>query len=188
MNESHLQFLASAEWTQMLEAELLPWIENAGDLGDDVLEIGPGPGRTTDLLRRRVQRVTAVEIDPSLGEPLRDRLAGTNVDVIVADATDAGLPDNRFSAAACFSVLHHMPSQEDQNRLFRRLHQVLRPGGIFVGQDTLDLEEMRAAHADDTFTPVDPDGLKDRLAAAGFEDTRTDIVGFHFRFVSQKPA
>jgi len=134
MNESHLQFLASPAWAQMLETELLPWIEAAGELGDDVLEIGPGPGLTTDLLRERVQRVTAVEIDPSLGEPLRDRLAGTNVDVIVADATDAGLPDGRFSAAACFSVLHHMPSREDQDRLFSQLHRVLRPGAIFVGQ------------------------------------------------------
>jgi SAM-dependent methyltransferase len=188
MNESHVQYLDSPEWAQTLQVELLPWIESAGDLGDDVLEIGPGPGRTIDLLRQRVERVTAVEIDPSLGEPLRDRLAGTNVDVIVADATEAALPDNHFSAAACFSVLHHMPSPEHQDRLFRRVHQVLRPGGIFVGQDSLDLEEMRAAHADDTFTPVDPDEFKVRLAAAGFGDTRTDIVGFHFRFVSRKPA
>jgi SAM-dependent methyltransferase len=187
MNESHLQFLASPAWAEMLEAELLPWIEAAGDLGDDVLEIGPGPGLTTDLLRQRVPRVTAVEIDPTLGEPLRDRLAGTNVDVLVADATATALPDNRFSAAACFSMLHHMPSPEDQDLLFAQLHRVLRPGGIFVGQDSLDLEPLRAAHADDTFTPVDPDGLKDRLAAAGFGDTRTDIVGFHFRFLSQKP-
>ncbi len=127
----------------MLEAELLPWIEAAGDQGDDVLEIGPGPGLTTDLLRRRAHRVTAVEIDPSLGRPLRDRLAGTNVDVIIADATDAGLPGDRFSAAGCFSVLHHMPSPEDQDRLFCELHRVLRPGGIFVGQDSLDLESMR---------------------------------------------
>jgi SAM-dependent methyltransferase len=185
MTESHLQFLASPEWAQMLEAELLPWIEAAGDLGDDVLEIGPGPGLTTDLLRQRVQRVTAVEIDPSLGEPLQERLAGTNVDVIVADATDAALPDDRFSAAACFSVLHHMASPEDQDHLFSELHRVLRPGGVFVGQDSLDLEWMRAAHADDTFTPVDPDGMKERLAAAGFGETRTDIVGFHFRFVSE---
>lgn len=185
MNESHLQFLASPEWAQMLEAELLPWIETAGDLGDDVLEIGPGPGLTTDLLRQRAQTVTAVEIDASLGESLRDRLAGTNVDVVVADATATGLPASRFSAAACFSVLHHMPSPDHQDRLFSELHRVLRPGGIFVGQDSLDLEWMRAAHADDTFTPVDPDGMKERLAAAGFGKTRTDIVGFHFRFVSE---
>ena len=44
MNETHLQFLASPEWAKMLETDLLPWILEAGDLGDDVLEIGPGPG------------------------------------------------------------------------------------------------------------------------------------------------
>lgn len=187
MNETHLQFLASPEWARMLEVELLPWVEAAGHLGDDVLEIGPGPGLTTDLLRQRVHRVTAVEMDPSLGEPLRDRLAGTNVDVIVADATRAGLPTGRFSAAACFSVLHHMPSSDDQDRLFAELHRVLRSGGIFVGQDSLDLEPIRAGHAGDTFTPIEPDEMKGRLASAGFAETRTDIVGFHFRFVSHKP-
>src|SRR5580704_17729681 len=83
VNETHRQYLASAQWAQMLEDELMPWVEAAGDLGDHVLEIGPGPGLTTDLLRHRVSRVTAVEIDPSLGEPLRDRLSGTNVEVIV---------------------------------------------------------------------------------------------------------
>jgi SAM-dependent methyltransferase len=189
MNETHLQFLASPAWAQLLETELLPWIEAAGDLGDDVLEIGPGPGLTTDILRRRVPRVTAVEIDPSLGAALRDRLTGANVDVMVADATDAnaGLPGDRFSAAACFSVLHHMAMPEDQDRLFAQLHRVLRPGGIFVGQDSLDLEPIRAGHIDDTFTPVDPDQLEARLAAAGFGGTRVDIIGFHFRFLSRKP-
>ena len=105
MNETHLQFLASPAWANLLQTELLPWIEAAGDLGDDVLEIGPGPGLTTDILRERVPHVTAVEIDPSLGEALRDRLAGTNVDVLVADAarSETGLPGDRFSAAACFS-------------------------------------------------------------------------------------
>jgi SAM-dependent methyltransferase len=187
MNETHLQFLASPQWAQILEEELLPWVEAAGPLGDDVLEIGPGPGLTTDLLRERVQKVTAVEIDPSLGEPLRDRLAGTNVEVIVADATTAELPDDHFSAAACFSMLHHMPSPDHQNRLFAQLFRVLRPGGIFVGQDSRDLEAIRAGHADDTFTPIDPEEMKDRLSSAGFAQTKTDVVGFHFRFISHKP-
>jgi SAM-dependent methyltransferase len=187
MNESHLQFLASPEWAQMLEADLLPWVEAAGDLGDEVLEIGPGPGLTTDLLRRRVPRVTAVELDPSLGVPLRARLAGSNVEVIVGDAVEADLPSGRYSAAACFSVLHHMPSAEHQDRLFAELHRVLRPGGIFVGQDSLDIDVIRAGHADDTFVPVDPAALPTRLAAAGFGRTETDVSGVHFRFVSRKP-
>ncbi len=188
MNETHLQFLASPEWARQLESELLPWVESAGDLGDDVLEIGPGPGITTDLLRRRVAHVTAVELDPALGSALRNRLEGTNVDVVVADATAAGLPGDHFTAAACFSVLHHLPTPEDQDRLFAELHRVLRPGAIFVGQDSLDLEPIRLGHADDTFTPVDPDQLGVRLARVGFGPTEVDTVGFHFRFVTAKPA
>jgi SAM-dependent methyltransferase len=188
VNETHLQFLASAHWAQMLEDELMPWVEAAGDLGDHVLEIGPGPGLTTDLLRRRANRITAVEIDPSLGEPLRERLEGSNVTVIVADAVEAELPENSFSAAACFSILHHMPSAVLQDRLFEEIYRVLRPGGIFVGQESLDLEPIRAGHADDVFTPVDPDELAHRLASVGFRAIRTDILGFHFRFVSQKPS
>jgi SAM-dependent methyltransferase len=187
MNESHLKFLASPEWAHMVEAELLPWVLAAGDLGDEVLEIGPGPGVTTDLLRQRVDQLTAVEMDPSLGAALKERLGGTNVRVIVADARDAGLPASHFSTAACFSVLHHMSSADHQDQLFAELHRVLRPGCRFVGQDSLDLEPIRLGHVDDTFTPVDPQELGARLAAVGFRETETDVLGYHFRFVSRKP-
>lgn len=188
VNENHLQYLASPEWARTLETELFPWVDAAGDLGDDVLEIGPGPGLTTDLLRARVPRLTAVEVDPSLGHALHQRLAGTNVEVIVADAITADLPAERYTAAACFSVLHHMPSAEHQDRLFAELYRVLRPGGIFVGQDSLDVERIRAGHAGDTFHPVGPDDLARRLAEAGFGFTTTDVGGYHFRFISRKPA
>ena len=188
VNENHLKYLASPEWARTLETELLPWVDAAGDLGDDVLEIGPGPGLSTDLLRKRVPRLTAVEVDLSLGQALSERLAGTNVEVIVADATNAGLPAERNTAAACFSVLHHMPSAEHQDCLFAELQRVLRPGGIFVGQESLDLEMIRTGHAGDTFNPVEPDDLAHRLSAAGFGPTSTDVAGYHFRFISRKPA
>src|SRR5438270_7348248 len=116
MNDAHLQFLASPEWAQMLETELLPWLLESADLGDDVLEVGPGPGLTTDLLRQRVLKVTAVELDKQLATALAARLSGTNVDVVHADAADSGLPANRFSAATCFTMLHHVESPELQDR------------------------------------------------------------------------
>ena len=80
-----------------------------------------------------------------------------------------------------------MSSADHQDQLFSELHRALRPGGLFVGQDSLDLEPIRLGHADDTFTPVDPEELGARLAAAGFNETKTDILGYHFRFVSHKP-
>src|SRR5262245_20473648 len=64
MNQSHLTYLASPEWAQNLRVNLLPWLRETVDLGDDVLEIGPGPGLTTDLLLQLTTRVTAIEIDP----------------------------------------------------------------------------------------------------------------------------
>jgi SAM-dependent methyltransferase len=187
VNEGHLQFLASPEWAAMLEDDLLPWILSVGDLGDDVLEVGPGPGLTTDLLRRRVATVTAVEVDDDLAAKLADRLEGTNVAVIHGDATATGLPTDRFSAVTAFSMLHHMPSPTDQDLLFTEVGRVLQPGGLFVGVDSMDLEPIRQAHEGDTFNPVDPDTLGLRLDAAGLGETRVENRGYQFRFVARKP-
>src|SRR5256885_5752257 len=123
----------------MLETDLLPWLEGVADLGDDVLEVGPGPGLKTDLLRARAAKVTAIELDDQLASALAERLAGTNVDVVHGDATRSGLPPDRFSAATCFSMLHHMPVPDLQDQLFAELRRVLRPGGAFVGVDARDL-------------------------------------------------
>ena len=188
MNEMHLEFLASDGWAKMLETDLLPWIDASGDLGDDVLEIGPGPGLTTDILRTRVPRVTAVELDKDLAAKLVERLAGTNVDVVRGDATKSSLPSDRFTTATCFSMLHHMPEVRMQDELFAEVHRVLRPGGQFVGVDALDSEGMRAGHIDDTFVPVDPDTLGSRLEAVGFENTEIDIGDYQFRFRTRKAA
>src|SRR3954462_13746684 len=118
MNQSHLEFLASDDWAEMLKTELLPWVEGVGDLGDDVLEIGPGPGRTTDLLRERAARVTAVEVDEQLARDLRERLRGTNVEVVTGDGTATGLESGRFSTVTAFSVLHHIPTPTQQDHPF----------------------------------------------------------------------
>jgi SAM-dependent methyltransferase len=170
MNRTHLEYLASSEWADALQTELLPWLESSIQLGDDVLEIGPGPGLTTDLLRQRVAAVTAVEIDAALAADLKARLAGTNVSVIWGDGTELPLPDDRFSAATCFAMLHHMPSEEAQDQLFAELRRVLRPGGRFVATDSLDTERIRQAHVDDTYVPLDPTTLESRLRTAGFVD------------------
>ncbi len=107
MKAGHLAFLASDTWAQMLRADLLPWLTDNGDLGDDVLEIGPGPGRTTDLLRERAAHVTALELDASLAGALAARLTGSNVEVLQGDGTDTGLRADRFRrslASMCFTT------------------------------------------------------------------------------------
>lgn len=188
MNELHLQFLASPEWAQMLEHDLVPWLADVPELDEEVLEVGPGPGLTTDLLRRRATSVTAVELDATLASALEERMRGANVEVLCADATRTGLPSGRFAAAASFTMLHHMPSPEIQDSLFAEVGRVLRGGGIFVGIDSLDSEMIRMGHVDDVFVPVDPETLPDRLRAAGFGDVVLETDELRVRFRARKPS
>ena len=187
MNKGHREFLASPNWAAFLEAELLPWVLSRGDLGDDVLEVGPGPGLTTDLLRRYAEHVTAVELDEELAAALAERLAGTNVDVINADATASGLPSDHFTAAASFSMFHHVPDPATQDRVFAEVFRLLRPGGRLVAVDSRDNEAIRGFHQDDVFVPLDPDRLGDRLGAAGFIGVEVTTTDFEVRFSAKKP-
>jgi SAM-dependent methyltransferase len=187
VNEDHLRMLSSPRWAEILRTHVLPWLESVGELGDDVLEIGPGPGLTTDLLLTLTARITAVEVDAGLAAQLARRLAGGNVEVINASAERAGLAADRFSAAACFAVLHHTESAATQDRVFAELLRVLRPGGILVGSEGYDNERTRLAHAGDQFVPVDPDGLPRRLGAIGFTEIGVEHGELDFRFHARKP-
>lgn len=132
MNAEHLRLCASAEWAQLVADELLPWVLGDDELGDDVLEIGAGPGLVTDLLVERAPRVTAIELDPELAAALRERMAGRPVEVLTADATALPLPSGRFSSAACFTMLHHIPDPAGQDRALAEIARVLRPGGSAI--------------------------------------------------------
>jgi SAM-dependent methyltransferase len=190
MNEGHLQVLSSDGWARMLATNLLPWLKAVGDLGDEVLEIGPGPGLTTDLLRQLTTQLTVVEIDASLAGALAARLRGTNVDVVHADATVTGLPTSHFSAVTCFGMLHHVPTTEQQDQVFAEMHRVVRPAGCFIGTDGLDTEATRLFHDKDVFVPIDPGTLGARLEAAGFTDVRVEVADHEFRelrFHARKP-
>src|SRR5437870_348170 len=103
MNERHLQLCASAEWAETVRTEILPWALGTRNLGDDVLEVGPGPGLTTDVLRNLVARLTAVEVDEALASALAARMAGSNVEVVHADATGLPFEADQFSGATCFT-------------------------------------------------------------------------------------
>jgi ubiquinone/menaquinone biosynthesis C-methylase UbiE len=175
VNAEHLRLCASAEWAETVTREILPWALGDRQLGDDVLEIGPGPGLTTDVLRALVPTLTAVEVDGDLAKRLAERLAGTNVEVVHADATRLPFQDGRFSGATCFTMLHHVPSPDQQDQLLRELRRVLRTGGVLVGVDSVESPEWWALHEGDTCVPVDPAAFKSRLEEAGFVDVEVEL-------------
>ena len=168
MNSFHLQFCASPEWRQTVEETILPRALRDVDLGPTVLEIGPGPGFTTDVLMARVDHLTAVELDPDLAASLEARLAGTNVDVVLGDATSLPFPDDHFSGAASFHMLHHIAPDEEQKAVLAELARVLVPSGTLVAADGIENEATRAFHEDDVYNPIDPEDLARWLDQAGF--------------------
>jgi len=173
MNENH-KVCGSDEWRAYIRDEVLPWILGDHTLGDDVLEVGPGYGATTDVLSQRTARLTAVEIDPELVTLLRERFAGSSViEIVEGDATCLEYPDEVFSGAASFTMLHHVPTAELQDLLFAEVARVLRSGGTFAAGDSLYTPERAAGHVGDTYNPIDPAAVGMRLRRAGF--ARADV-------------
>ena len=186
MNERH-QHCGSDEWRAVVRNFILPWAIGDADLGDDVLEVGPGYGATTDVLAESVPRLTAVEIDAALAVGLVERFATRpTVQIVRGDATALEFPDGRFSGAASFTMLHHVPSAEPQDRLLAEVARVLKPGGVLVAGDSLASDELEAHHEGDTYNPVDPAMLPDRLRAAGFRDVDLRTNEFGWAAVSRR--
>ncbi|HEX4586543.1 MAG TPA: class I SAM-dependent methyltransferase [Mycobacterium sp.] len=180
MNKVH-EACGSDEWRQAIREVILPWALGETDLGDNVLEVGPGYGATTDVLSQSVPRLTSVEIDDDLAAILMDRFADLpSVEIVHGDATALTYADDSFSGAACFTMLHHVPTVELQDRLFAEVARVLRPGAALVASDSLGSDDLKAHHEGDTYNPVDPATLPTRLAAAGFErvDLKTNEFGW----------
>jgi ubiquinone/menaquinone biosynthesis C-methylase UbiE len=183
----HVRLCASAEWGELVERVLAPWVLDGRDLGDRVLEVGAGPGLATDVLRRRAPWVVAVELDEALAGELRRRLAGGNVEVVTADASALPFGGGSFSAVACFTMLHHVPSLAAQDRMLAELRRVLRPGGVLVGTDGTDTPARRELHVGDVFLPVPPAELPGRLAAAGFAEALVEVRDDRIRFAATAP-
>jgi SAM-dependent methyltransferase len=186
MNRLHRWYCKSDHWRRTVENQVLPWALDGIDLGESVLEVGPGPGVTTDWLRQHVDRMECLEIDPALAEALRYRFQASGVRVQCGDATAMPYDRCSFTSVICFTMLHHIPTLELQDCFFREAYRVLRPGGIFAGVDSLPSILMSIFHVRDTLTLVAPDTIAQRLASAGFIDVYVDVTAERFRFSAKR--
>lgn len=186
VNKSH-EVCGSDEWRAVVRESMLPWAIGEVNLGDDVLEIGPGYGATTDVLCETVTRLTAVEIDPVLVAFLTHRFAEHSAVVIAqGDATALDFPDACFSGAVSFTMLHHVATAELQDRLFADVGRVLRSGAAFVAGDSLASPELEALHVGDVYNPVNLDELPARLVAVGFTGVRIKTNPFGWAALARK--
>ena len=182
MNRIHNLICSSSWWDRRVEQDLIPWGLSGLELGEDVLEIGPGLGATTRLLARGDHRLTALELDPSYCERLRREL-GPGISIVQGDATELPFESGRFSAVVCFTMLHHIADRGLQDRVFAEASRVLRSGGLFAGTDSVGTGWLfKLIHVGDTLRPIDPGELPRRLRGAGFAEPEVDGSDGSFRF------
>jgi SAM-dependent methyltransferase len=160
----------------------MPWALDGAILDGPALEIGPGPGITTNYLRARVPSLAAVENDPSLAKKLAARFQNTNVRVIEGDATSTPFELGTFRTVFCFTMLHHVPSAALQDRVLAEAFRVLAPGGTFLGTDSRISLRMKLFHCFDTMVIVDPATLPQRLRRAGFTNENIELADGAFCF------
>ena len=186
MNLCHRLCCNSDRWAKEVEGRLLPWVLADVDLGDNTLEIGPGYGAIVRVLVDKTPKLTAVEIDTPMAQRLQ-RLYGERACIINGDGIDTGLPTDEFSSVVSFTMLHHVPTADLQDRLFAEAFRVLRPGGVFAGSDSVTSLPLRILHFRDTCNPVSPETLPDRLRAVGFQDVDVEVRRGGQRWRAVKP-
>jgi SAM-dependent methyltransferase len=183
VNRFHRYYCASPGWARLVQTTLVPAVLEGAELGGRVLELGPGPGLTTEVLAGVAPELTALELDPRLAAAARDHVPAARM--VQGDATAMPFADASFSAVVCLTMLHHLPYPELQDRLFVEVHRVLAPGGVFCGSDNPGRGlKFRLIHLGDNKTVVDPATLGERLHTAGFRQARVRAgsrIVFHAR-------
>ena len=133
-----------------------------------VVEIGAGIGTMTCLLRPMVDRLVAVEPAVNLLQPLGQRLAGTDIEIVSATAIAylQSTPPASLDAIVMINVLEHIA---DDQEVLCACYRALSPGGhllLFVPAlpALFSALDRRFGHFR-RYRRVD---LKAKLLAAGF--------------------
>lgn len=182
MNLIHRWYCKSEKWNELMVGGILPDVLAGVDLSGEVLEIGPGPGLVTKaLLAYGVDHLTSVEIEPDAAQHLRETY-GDRITVHHGDAAAMPLDDDQFDTAVCCTMLHHVPTAEQQDAILAEVRRVLRPGGLLTGSDSKTSPRFRFFHLFDTHNPIEVSGFAARLENAGFRDVHVDDQPGRFLF------
>ncbi len=169
---------------------------------DDVLELAPGLGATTQLvLERSPASYVAVERDPDAAERVRELVAGPEREVVQGTAAATGRAD--ASASVVFGEAYLTMHPDSQKRkIVAELARVLRPGGrlglheVAVRPDPATGEVPEAVARDLTgsikvnVSPMTLDGWRALLTEAGLRVTDQQLAPLHLleprRFVADE--
>jgi ubiquinone/menaquinone biosynthesis C-methylase UbiE len=146
-----------------------------------VIEVGSGDGRSFEYYPADVERVLAVEPDPTARAAAAERAPATEVQIDIVDGDAAALPaeGGTFDAAVVMGVLCSVP---DPAAALRELRRVLTPGG-----ELRFWEHVRSSNPAFRAVQRACDALFWTRALGGCETTRDTVSAIQdsgFRFVT----
>lgn len=121
------------DWYQNV-TDVAATVEFLTELGDDgpFLELGVGTGRLAVPLAARGARVIGIDSSEAMVARLCAKEGGDRVEVVVGDMSH-DLPIGPFRVVfVAYNTIFGLQSADEQANLFRRVAEVLRPGGHFV--------------------------------------------------------
>ena len=100
-----------------------------------VLDLGGGTGALAEaILEVGGGAVELIDIDGEMLAQAKTRLARFGPRALFVEASFLeALP--RCHGAAASLALHHIPTLDEKRALYRRIHEALEPGGVFVNAD-----------------------------------------------------
>lgn len=155
---------------------------------EKVLDLGAGTGMELIPLVERFPeiQITAADISEDMLNALRERPFAEQVTCVVGDffETDFGCG---YDAMISTSALHHF-APEEKVRLYRKVYDALRPGGLFVNSDKTASDP---AAQENGFRELAEDPHRwphmDTPLTVGAECTVLEQAGFHIREVRPMP-
>ena len=167
-------------------ASLLPKEPNS-----KVLDLGCGTGLELEeyFKLNPCTETICIDLSDAMLNALKSKFPEKNLKLIQASYFDVPLDEGKYDAAVSVESLHHF-SAEKKAQLYRKLHDALKEGGVFVLTDYFaESEEMEKEYfrnlaqlkkeqglSDDEFyhydTPLLAEHEMDILRHAGFSDVR----------------
>jgi SAM-dependent methyltransferase len=139
--------------------------------GDQVIDIGCGPGAAARLAASRCAHATGVDPSPAmlrLGRWLNALRGTRNISLLQGSAENIPVPDRGATVLWALNSVHHWSNRAAG---LAEAHRVLAPGGRLLLAERLVRPGAHGGLADDQV-----DQLVSQVEASGFTDVRRDTL------------
>lgn len=125
------------KYNQMVEV-LINAIPDAKE-NPKILDLGCGTGNITEKTKERFPeaRITCLDISENMIEIAKDKLEDyEDIEYVIGDFTQTELT-TKYDAIISSLALHHIPTDEEKEKMYKSIYDALEIGGVFLNADVI---------------------------------------------------